>query len=121
MALRYDSRRARQLLRAGTGRSGAAFREGQEDVIRRVVEGSGRLLLMQRTGWNKSFIHFIAVKPLREGGAGPDFSSPRCSRSTPPNEWACAPGIASDNQGDQGAAEAALRRGDADILPMRAG
>ena len=54
--MRYDSERARRLLRAGTGGSGAAFREGQEDAIRHVVEGRGRLLLVQRTGWGKSFV-----------------------------------------------------------------
>ena len=61
---------ARQPLRTGTGGGGAAFREGQGDAIRRVVEGSGRLLPMRRTGWGKSFICFIAAKPLRKGGAG---------------------------------------------------
>ena len=47
------------------------FREGQEDAIRHVVEGRGRLLVVQKTGWGKSFVYFIATKLLREGGAGP--------------------------------------------------
>ena len=68
---KYDGRRALALLRQGTGLPRAAFREGQEEAIRRVVEGRGRLLVVQKTGWGKSFVYFIAVKLLREAGAGP--------------------------------------------------
>ncbi len=50
---------------------GAEFREGQEEAIRHVVEGKGRLLVVQRTGWGKSFVYFIATKLLREAGMGP--------------------------------------------------
>lgn len=46
----FDSRRALVLLRAGTGQPDAGFREGQEDAIRYVVEGRGRLLVVQKTG-----------------------------------------------------------------------
>jgi ATP-dependent DNA helicase RecQ len=35
------------------------------------VEGRGRLLLVQKTGWGKSNVYFIATKLLRENGAGP--------------------------------------------------
>ena len=59
------------LLRLGSGLSDAAFREGQEEAIRRVVEGRRRLLIVQRTGWGKSFVYFIATKLLREAGQGP--------------------------------------------------
>ena len=54
-----------------SGRNDAAFREGQEEAIRHVVEGRGRLLVVQKTGWGKSFVYFIATKLLREAGAGP--------------------------------------------------
>jgi ATP-dependent DNA helicase RecQ len=47
----YDTRRSLQLLRLGTGLREATFREGQEDAIRHVVEGRGRLLVVQKTGW----------------------------------------------------------------------
>ncbi|MDX9972447.1 MAG: RecQ family ATP-dependent DNA helicase [FCB group bacterium] len=60
-----------ELLHLGTGRTDAVFREGQEDAIQHVVEGRGRLLLVQKTGWGKSFVYFIATKLLREAGAGP--------------------------------------------------
>ena len=49
----------------------AEFREGQEEAIRHVVENRGRLLVVQRTGWGKSFVYFIAIKMLREEGLGP--------------------------------------------------
>ena len=66
----YDSNRALQLLRIGSGVAEASFRAGQEDAIRHVVEGRGKLLVVQKTGWGKSFVYFIATKLLREGGAG---------------------------------------------------
>lgn len=69
--MKYDEKRALELLRAGTGQADAAFRDGQEDAIRYVVGGRGRLLVVEKTGWGKSFVYFIAVKLLREGGLGP--------------------------------------------------
>lgn len=67
----YNPQRALELLRIGSGRADATFRDGQEDAIRHVVEGRGRLLVVQKTGWGKSFVYFIAIKLLREAGAGP--------------------------------------------------
>lgn len=69
--MKYDGKRALELLRAGTGQADASFREGQEDAIRDVVEGRGRLLVVEKTGWGKSFVYFIATKLLREAGLGP--------------------------------------------------
>ena len=67
----YTSARALELLRIGSGYSDALFRESQEEAIRSVIEGGGRLLVVQKTGWGKSFVYFIATKLLREGGSGP--------------------------------------------------
>ena len=67
----YNFKRALQLLRLGSGLGDATFREDQEEAIRHVVEGRGRLLVVQRTGWGKSFVYFIATKLLREQGYGP--------------------------------------------------
>ncbi len=67
----YQRRRALELLRIGTSLPGAGFRPGQEEAIRHVVRGDGRLLVVQKTGWGKSFVYFIATKLLREMGAGP--------------------------------------------------
>ena len=62
--MKYDSRRALELLRIGCGNPAATFREGQEEAIQHVVEGKGRLLVIQKTGWGKSFVYFIATKLL---------------------------------------------------------
>lgn len=67
----YDEYRALQLLRLGTGNPGAEFRVGQNEAVRHVVENRGRLLVVQKTGWGKSFVYFIATKLLREAGSGP--------------------------------------------------
>ena len=67
----YVPQRALELLRLGSGNPGAQFRDGQEEAIRNLVEGRGRLLVVQRTGWGKSFVYFIATQLLREAGAGP--------------------------------------------------
>ena len=67
----YNAQRALELLRLGSGRPDARFREGQEEAIRHIVEGRGRLLVVQKTGWGKSFVYFIATKLLREAGSGP--------------------------------------------------
>ena len=67
----YNAQHALDLLRLGSGLPDARFREGQEDAIRHIVEGRGRLLVVQKTGWGKSFVYFIATKLLREAGSGP--------------------------------------------------
>jgi ATP-dependent DNA helicase RecQ len=67
----FDLTRARELLRQGTGLPRVDFRDGQEEAIRHIVEGHGRLLVVQRTGWGKSLVYFIATKLLRESGLGP--------------------------------------------------
>lgn len=69
--MEYNAARALELLRLGSGRFDASFREGQEEAIRHIVEGKGRLLVVQKTGWGKSFVYFIATRLLREAGAGP--------------------------------------------------
>ena len=84
----YDSQRALELLRLGSGQPQACFREGQEEAIRQVAAGRGRLLVVQRTGWGKSFVYFIATKLLREAGGGPTLLispllSPNEARSMP--------------------------------------
>lgn len=67
----HNSTRALQLLRTGSGNPQATFRDDQEDAIRHIVEGLSRLLVVQKTGWGKSFVYFIAAKLLREVGSGP--------------------------------------------------
>lgn len=50
--------------------SNAEFRDGQLDAIVSVVE-KRKTLVVQKTGWGKSVVYFIATKILREAGAGP--------------------------------------------------
>src|SRR5688572_8189609 len=62
--------RAAELLRALAG-PGAAFREHQLEAVRDLVEDRARVLCVQRTGWGKSAVYFLAAALLRERGAGP--------------------------------------------------
>ena len=66
----YIPQRALELLRSGTGRADTSFREGQKDVIRHIVDGRSRLLVVQKTGSGKSFVYSIATKILPDGGNG---------------------------------------------------
>ena len=49
----------------------ATFRPGQREAIDAVVAERRRVLLVQRTGWGKSAVYFIATRLLRDAGAGP--------------------------------------------------
>jgi ATP-dependent DNA helicase RecQ len=62
---------ALERLRSLTGEEGSAFRAGQLEAIRDVVVDRARVLCVQRTGWGKSAVYFIATALLREAGAGP--------------------------------------------------
>jgi len=67
--LSYDAARALRLLRIGSGWADATFREGQEEAIRHVVDGKGRLLVVQKTGWGKSFVYYNGSSPGSAGEA----------------------------------------------------
>lgn len=118
----YDSKRALELLRIGSGRADAIFRDGQEDAIRRIVDGKNRLLVVQKTGWGKSFVYFIATKLLREAGAGPALLiSPllalmRNQIAAAERMGVRAATINSDNMNDWTAVESRLTKGEIDIL-----
>ncbi|MEA2372302.1 MAG: ATP-dependent helicase RecQ [Solirubrobacteraceae bacterium] len=58
-------------LRLLTGDQRAEFRPGQVEAIRDVVVDRARVLCVQRTGWGKSAVYFVATALLREAGAGP--------------------------------------------------
>lgn len=118
----YDPKRALELLRIGSGRADATFRDGQEDAIRHIVEGKGRLLVVQKTGWGKSFVYFIATKLLREVDAGPALLiSPllalmRNQIAAAERMGVRAATINSDNKEEWAEVEAKLRRNEVDIL-----
>lgn len=118
----FDPKRALELLQIGSGRVDATFRDGQEDAIRHIVEGKGRLLVVQKTGWGKSFVYFIATKLLREAGAGPALLiSPllalmRNQIAAAERMGVRAATINSDNMDDWAAIEGKLVKGEIDIL-----
>lgn len=58
-------------LRELVGRSDAAFHDGQFEAIEALVEGRRRALVVQRTGWGKSAVYFVATLLLRRQGTGP--------------------------------------------------
>ncbi|UPO77015.1 RecQ family ATP-dependent DNA helicase [Arthrobacter sp. Helios] len=62
---------ATSLLRALVGREDAEFHEGQYEAIEALVRGGRRALVVQRTGWGKSAVYFVASLLLRARGAGP--------------------------------------------------
>ncbi|OLF08801.1 recombinase RecQ [Actinophytocola xinjiangensis] len=61
---------AEQQLRALAG-DGARLREDQWTAIRALVVDRRRALVVQRTGWGKSAVYFVATSLLRQQGHGP--------------------------------------------------
>jgi ATP-dependent DNA helicase RecQ len=58
------------LLRRAVGLPDAEFHPGQWQAIEALVERRERLLVVQRTGWGKSLVYFLATRLLRDRGAG---------------------------------------------------
>ena len=70
--MRHDlDSKALALLRRLTGDPAAAFRPEQLEAIAALAGERGRVLLVQRTGWGKSAVYFIATRLLRDRGLGP--------------------------------------------------
>ena len=61
---------ALELLRELAGPD-AVFREHQLDAVADLVVGRRRVLCVQRTGWGKSAVYFLATALMRRQGAGP--------------------------------------------------
>lgn len=59
------------LLRLALDDPQAEFREGQWQAIDALVNRGLKLLVVERTGWGKSSVYFIAARILRQRGAGP--------------------------------------------------
>lgn len=66
-----DRSAALDLLARALEREDATFREGQWEAIDALVNRQERLLVIQRTGWGKSSVYFIATRILRDRGRGP--------------------------------------------------
>ena len=59
------------LLRKALDDESADFRDGQIEAIDALANRRERMLVVQRTGWGKSFVYFIATRLLRDRGRGP--------------------------------------------------
>jgi ATP-dependent DNA helicase RecQ len=49
----------------------AVFRDGQREAIEAVIDDGARALVVQRTGWGKSLVYWIATRVRRDRGHGP--------------------------------------------------
>jgi ATP-dependent DNA helicase RecQ len=120
--MKFNTSRALELLRLGTNSPSVTFREGQEDAIRHIVEGRGRLLVVQKTGWGKSLVYFIATKLLRENGSGlailisPLLALMRNQIAAAERLGIRAVTINSDNQDEWNEIERSVRGNQVDIL-----
>lgn len=65
-----DKRHTLTLLRKMIGED-KDFRPGQWEAIEAIAIKKQRVLVVQRTGWGKSLVYFLATKLLREQGSGP--------------------------------------------------
>ncbi len=64
---------ATAILRRLVGNESAEFHDGQLEAIEALVTDRSRALVVQRTGWGKSAVYFIATLLLRQRGAGPSI------------------------------------------------
>src|SRR5690554_1203893 len=62
---------ALSIMRRLVGSESAEFHDGQHEAIETLVAGRRRALVVQRTGWGKSAVYFVATLLLRQAGAGP--------------------------------------------------
>ncbi|HSS42962.1 MAG TPA: RecQ family ATP-dependent DNA helicase [Solirubrobacterales bacterium] len=112
---------AQELLRQALG-DRAEFRPQQAEAIEALVERRARVLVVQRTGWGKSVVYFIATRLLRQEGLGPTILiSPLLSLMRDQIAMAerlgvRAVSIDSTNEEDWDEIEAALSEDSIDIL-----
>lgn len=64
-------KKALRLLQQTLGSSSVSFHEHQWESIEALVIKKSRLLVVQKTGWGKSSVYFIATRLLRDEGHGP--------------------------------------------------
>ena len=67
----FDADSALAALRRLVGNDSAQFHQGQFEAIEALVGRRRRALVVQRTGWGKSAVYFVATALLRAQGAGP--------------------------------------------------
>ena len=101
---------------------GARLREDQWRAISALVQERRRTLVVQRTGWGKSAVYFVATALLRARGAGATvLISPLLALMRNQVEAAARAGIVartvnSANQDEWGTVQAEVLAGDVDVL-----
>ena len=60
-------------LRSLTKNPTAQFHQGQLEAIEILVKDKARVIVVQRTGWGKSAVYFLATHLLRKQGLGPSL------------------------------------------------
>jgi len=71
MTTKFSKENVLNLLRQALNNTTANFHSEQWEAIEILVIKRARLLIVQRTGWGKSMVYFLATRLLREQGAGP--------------------------------------------------
>lgn len=110
------------LLRQALNRPDAGFRDGQYESIEALVARKERLLVVQRTGWGKSMVYFLATRLLRDQGHGPTLLiSPLLALMRNQIEAAQRLGVRAEtvnstNREEWKAVQAKLRRDEVDVL-----
>ncbi|MFO7776764.1 MAG: DEAD/DEAH box helicase [Nitriliruptoraceae bacterium] len=100
----------------------AVLRDDQATAIAALVDDAARMLVVQRTGWGKSAVYFVATRLLRDRGAGPTLIvSPllalmRDQLTAAGRMGLTAATINSTNLQDWTTIEAAVHRGTVDLL-----
>ncbi|RKW70018.1 ATP-dependent DNA helicase RecQ [Galactobacter caseinivorans] len=113
---------ATEVLRRLVGRPDVDFHPGQFESIEALVKGHRRALVVQRTGWGKSAVYFVASLLLRARGAGPTLIiSPllalmRDQVSAAARAGVRAQAINSANATEWGEVQAKLEAGEVDVL-----
>lgn len=113
---------ALEVLASLTGAQNPQFHDGQYEAIETLVQGRRRALVVQRTGWGKSAVYFIATLLLRRRGAGPTLlvspllSLMRDQVSAAARAGVRAVAINSANAHEWDAARDALARDEVDVL-----
>lgn len=100
----------------------ASFREGQWEAIEAIAVRRERTLVVQKTGWGKSLVYFIATRLMRDRGSGPTLIvSPLLALMRDQTRMAQRLGIRaatlhSANTAEWLDIESALRRDEIDVL-----
>ncbi|MEX2237827.1 MAG: RecQ family ATP-dependent DNA helicase [Dehalococcoidia bacterium] len=117
----FSPDRALELLKEMAGPD-AVFRQHQLEAIEDLVARRRRVLVVQRTGWGKSGVYFIATRLLRDQGAGPTLLvSPLLALMRNQIEMGARLGVRSAtinsaNKGQWDEVEAAIRADEIDLL-----